>query len=100
MKTPHHKAFEYTYDYTDASGKEFTAQNYIAVCPGVDVETLIRRWAMASSTFTNFKLIGEVPLKTALYAKGLKTKACIVNDWKLMDHMQFHTVQVSILSKG
>lgn len=92
MKTPHHKAYEYHYFFTGTDGVQYRAKNYIAVCPMVDIETLIRRWNLSANHGRKYVLIGEVDLKTALYKRG-KTGASIANDWKLLDHMQFHGVE-------
>lgn len=96
MKTPHHKAFEYTYEFTDAKGVPCIARNYIAICPSVDIHSLVRRWNHAARINQKYTLIGEVDLKTALYARSFKNGTSIINDWKLLDHMLFHSTTIDI----
>ena len=97
MKTPHHKAFEYTYEFIDKDGIPCISHNYIAVVPGVDIEMLVRRWNMAVTSGRNYKLLGEVDLKTALYTRGINGMSIAV-DWKVLDHMQFHTITYKLES--
>lgn len=92
MKTPHHKAFEYHYHFTGKDGINYVSKNYLAIVPGVDIEMLVKRWNMAARKGRKYTLIGEVDLKMALYKRGVKG-ASIANDWKLVDHMQFHGIE-------
>ncbi len=95
MKTPHHKAFEYEYHFVDSNGVQCVAKNYIAICPGVDIQMLVRRWNMAAKENQSYVLVGEIDLKTALYTRG-STGTMIATDWQLLDHMQFHSLTVNI----
>ena len=92
MKTPHTKAFEYHYHFTGKDGIEYVSKNYLAICPMVDIEMLIKRWNLSAGKDRKYTLIGEVPLQTALYKRGIQG-ATIANDWKLIDHMQFHGIE-------
>lgn len=96
MQTPHHKAYEYNYTFVDHNGINCIARNYIAICHGVDIHSLVTRWNQISTNNQNYELVGEVDLKTALYARSPKG-ATIANDWKLLDHMQFHSVLIEII---
>lgn len=94
-KLPHHKAYEYTYQFTDINGKRCIARNYIAIVPGVDISTLVRRWNMACKMGSEYKLIQEVDLMKAVTTPGLNGST-IAKDWQLLDHMQFHSTTISI----
>lgn len=95
MKTPHHKAFEYEYHFVDSKGIQCVATNYIAICPGVDIVSMVRRWNHAAKLGNSYVLVGEIDLKTALYTRG-STGTMIATDWQLLDHMQFHSLTVKI----
>lgn len=95
MKTPHHKAFEYHYYFVDKNGIPCVSKNYLAICPGVDIEMLVKRWNYAAGKGRKYVLIGEVDLNVALHKRGNKG-ATIANDWKIIDHMQFHGIEFEV----
>lgn len=99
MKMPHHKAYEYHYYFVNTKGIPCKAKNYIAICPGVDIEMLVKRWNLSAGAGRKYVLIGEVDLKMALYKRGV-TGASIANDWKLIDHMQFHGIEWEVTEIG
>lgn len=99
MKTPHHKAFEYHHYFVSSKGVPCVAKKYIAIVPGVDIEMLIKRWNMAATQNQKYLLKGEVDLKTALYTRSLNGSS-IAMDWKLLDHMQFHSIEFELNEIG
>lgn len=92
MKTPHHKAYEYHYHFTAIDGKRMIAKNYLAITPGVDINSVINRWNLTAGNGREYKLIGEVPLSTALYKRGVRG-ATIANDWKIIPELKFHGIE-------
>ncbi len=94
-KSIHNRAYKYTNEFISHDGKKTVITSVIALVPGSkSIDELIQYWNNQPSK-CKYTLLGEIPVKEALYTKGLRG-GMIATDWKLLDTMPYHSVEISV----
>ncbi len=91
MKTPHTKA--YLYITRNVINSEVQESTYIlALMPGApEIDTIMNR--LNSIGKGEFRLVQELEVHKAIYKRGI-AGGMIANDWRLLESMPFHSVEI------
>lgn len=95
MKVLHTNAHEFTCESTNYKGEHQISTNYIALMPGVNIHELIRKWNLRGGTRYIYKYCKELDLQMAMTAKSI-TGRTIMNDWKFLDTLNYHSVVMEV----
>lgn len=95
-KSIHNRAYKYTNEFISHDGKKTVITSVIALTPvSRPIQDLIKSWNLVQPTKNKYTLIGEIPVKEALYTKGLRG-TMISQCWQLLDHLDHHSVEISV----
>jgi len=91
MKTPHTKAYSYIARNT-VNGEVRESTYIIALLPTAPG---INQYIDRLNTLANgdYRIVEELPVRTAIFKRGL-AGGMIATDWRLLEGMMFHSVEV------
>lgn len=95
-KMIHNRAYKYTNEFVSSTGKKMIVTSVIVLKPtSKSIDELIQYWNGIQPGKNKYTLVEEIPVKEAMYTKSIRG-SMIATCWQLLEHMDFHSVEISV----